>query len=52
MSNYVMSRWYRAPEIILQEAEYDFTADNWSIGCILCEMLMYSKRQSSESVEM
>jgi serine/threonine protein kinase len=38
-----MSRWYRAPEIILQEPEYDFSSDNWSVGCILGELLKFSQ---------
>jgi len=42
LSGHVMSRWYRPPEIILQEPEYGFAADRWSIGCILAEMMNFS----------
>ena len=42
MSSHVMSRWYRAPEIILSEAEYSMQADLWSIGCVLGEMLNFT----------
>lgn len=42
MSPHVMSRWYRAPEIILKEKEYGFASDNWSIGCILAEMMNFA----------
>ena len=34
---YLVSRFYRAPEIILG-MEYDFAIDIWSIGCTLYEM--------------
>ena len=38
LSNHVVSRWYRAPEIILVEKQYDTSIDMWSVGCILSEM--------------
>ena len=34
---YIQSRFYRAPEIIL-ELEYSMQIDMWSLGCILCEL--------------
>ncbi|TKR89523.1 hypothetical protein L596_013615 [Steinernema carpocapsae] len=39
MSPYVATRFYRAPEIIL-DMEYDARVDMWSIGCILAEMIL------------
>ena len=39
LSNHVVSRYYRAPEIILLEKEYTQKVDMWSIGCIFAEML-------------
>lgn len=39
MSNHVVSRWYRPPEVILLEKNYDQAADIWSLGCILAEMM-------------
>lgn len=39
ISNYVVSRWYRAPEIILMEKNYDTAVDMWSLGCVLAGML-------------
>ena len=41
MSLHVGSRWYRAPEISLVEKQYDFSADMWSLGCIVHELLSY-----------
>lgn len=35
---YVMSRYYRAPEIVLG-VPYSNAADMWSVGCIVAEMI-------------
>ena len=34
-----ISRWYRAPEAVLNPDRYDKPVDIWSIGCILAELL-------------
>lgn len=39
MTGYVVTRWYRAPEIILSWMHYTQTVDIWSVGCIMAEML-------------
>jgi serine/threonine protein kinase len=39
MTEYICTRWYRAPEILCCWTEYDFSIDVWSIGCIFAEML-------------
>ncbi|KAL7753867.1 mitogen activated protein kinase [Sorochytrium milnesiophthora] len=39
MTEYVATRWYRAPEIMLTFKEYTQAIDVWSVGCILAEML-------------
>ncbi len=44
----IMSRWYRAPEVILTYPFYNQAADVWSLGCILAEMLACSSSYSSE----
>ena len=36
---YVVTRWYRAPEIMLSVQNYDEAIDVWSVGCIFGEML-------------
>lgn len=38
-TEYVVTRWYRAPEVILNASEYTKAIDIWSIGCILAELL-------------
>lgn len=37
--NYVVTRWYRAPELLLDKKEYTGAIDMWSVGCIFAEML-------------
>ncbi|KAF0308490.1 Mitogen-activated protein kinase 3 [Amphibalanus amphitrite] len=39
LTEYVATRWYRAPEIMLNSKGYTKSIDIWSVGCILCEML-------------
>lgn len=39
MTEYVATRWYRAPEIMLSFKRYGPAIDVWSIGCILAELL-------------
>lgn len=39
MTEYVATRWYRAPEIMLSFQSYTKAIDLWSVGCILAELL-------------
>ncbi|XP_003377401.1 mitogen-activated protein kinase 1 [Trichinella spiralis] len=39
LTEYVATRWYRAPEIMLNSKGYTKSIDIWSVGCILGEML-------------
>ena len=39
MTDYVATRWYRAPELLLGETQYTTSVDTWSVGCILAEIL-------------
>lgn len=36
---YVVSRYYRAPELIMGSHFYDFSIDIWAAGCILFELI-------------
>ena len=36
---YVVSRYYRAPELILAATKYNEAIDIWAVGCILFELL-------------
>ncbi|CAL1714731.1 unnamed protein product [Somion occarium] len=40
MTEYVATRWYRAPEIMLAFRGYSTSIDMWSVGCILAELLL------------
>lgn len=38
MTQYVVTRWYRAPEVLCACKDYDEKIDVWSVGCILAEL--------------
>ncbi|CAJ0596856.1 unnamed protein product [Cylicocyclus nassatus] len=40
LTEYVATRWYRSPEILLAAKRYTKGVDMWSLGCILAEMLL------------
>lgn len=39
LTDYVATRWYRAPEILLGSTTYTKGVDMWSVGCIIGELL-------------
>lgn len=39
LTEYVVTRYYRAPEVVLTATRYTYAVDVWSTGCILGEML-------------
>jgi hypothetical protein len=39
MSAYVVTRWYRAPELLLSAQTYDTGVDTWAAGAVLAELL-------------
>ena len=36
---YVVSRYYRAPELLLASNRYDAAVDIWSVACIIFELV-------------
>ncbi len=38
LTDYVATRWYRAPELLLGSTDYTPAVDIWSIGCIMGEL--------------
>jgi mitogen-activated protein kinase 1/3 len=38
MTEYVVTRWYRAPELLLAGDEYSTAIDMWSAGCLIAEL--------------
>jgi len=39
LTGHVVTRWYRAPELILLQENYTAAIDVWSVGCIYAELL-------------
>jgi protein kinase len=37
-TNYVSTRWYRAPEIMMRSNSYDAKIDIFALGCIFAEL--------------
>jgi serine/threonine protein kinase len=38
LTEYVSTRWYRAPELLVRSQKYDKSIDIWALGCIACEL--------------
>lgn len=39
MTEYVSTRWYRAPELLVGSKVYDQSIDIWALGCIIPELI-------------
>ncbi|XP_013863952.1 serine/threonine-protein kinase MAK isoform X3 [Austrofundulus limnaeus] len=37
-TDYVSTRWYRAPEVLLRSSNYTSPIDLWAVGCIMAEL--------------
>ncbi|XP_066199787.1 cyclin-dependent kinase-like 3 [Saccopteryx leptura] len=37
-TDYVATRWYRAPELVLKDTSYGKPVDIWALGCVVIEM--------------
>ncbi len=46
LTGHVVTRWYRAPEIILLEKDYGPGIDIWAVGCIFAELLGMMKENA------
>lgn len=42
-TEYVSTRWYRSPELILKDTNYGTGLDIWAMGCIMAELLSGGK---------
>ena len=47
LTRHVVTRWYRAPEVILLQKDYGHSLDIWSIGCIFAELLSMLKANNT-----
>mmetsp|Transcript_70083 Transcript_70083/g.182486 ORF Transcript_70083/g.182486 Transcript_70083/m.182486 type:complete len:417 (-) Transcript_70083:393-1643(-) len=48
LTGHVVSRWYRAPELILLQEDYTEAIDVWSVGCIYAELLGMLEGQKNQ----
>ena len=39
MTDYVATRWYRPPELLIGREDYDCSIDIWSVGCVMAELI-------------
>ncbi|CAD8113112.1 unnamed protein product [Paramecium primaurelia] len=39
-TDYISTRWYRAPEILLKQANYNSPVDIFALGCIMAELFL------------
>nr|AAS21447.1 cyclin-dependent kinase-like 1 [Oikopleura dioica] len=39
LTDYVATRWYRAPELIVGDLKYNSAVDIWAVGCVFGELL-------------
>ena len=46
LTGHVVTRWYRAPELILLEKDYGEAIDIWSVGCLFAELLSMMKENA------
>jgi len=38
LTDYVATRWYRAPELLVRSNDYDKAVDMWGLGCVMVEL--------------
>uniref|UniRef100_A0A0G4G3V7 Mitogen-activated protein kinase n=1 Tax=Chromera velia CCMP2878 TaxID=1169474 RepID=A0A0G4G3V7_9ALVE len=43
LTAHVVTRWYRAPELILLEESYSEAVDLWAVGCVFAELMNMMK---------
>jgi mitogen-activated protein kinase 1/3 len=51
LTGHVVTRWYRAPELILLEKDYGEAIDVWAIGCIFAELLSMMKENAPTFID-
>ena len=51
LTNHVVTRWYRAPEIILMQEDYGPPIDIWAAGCIFAELLNTIKENTPRQAD-
>lgn len=51
LTTHVVTRWYRAPELILMQKNYSGKIDVWALGCIFAELLYMIKDHTEGGTE-
>lgn len=51
LTGHVVTRWYRAPELILLEKSYGEAIDVWAVGCIFGELLTMAPNNTTSSLQ-
>ena len=49
MTSQVVTRWYRAPELLLGSRAYSSAVDMWAVGCIFAELMLRTPYLPGES---
>ncbi|SCZ87479.1 BZ3500_MvSof-1268-A1-R1_Chr2-2g04945 [Microbotryum saponariae] len=49
MTSQVVTRWYRAPELLFGARSYSTAVDNWAAGCIFAELMLRVPYMAAES---
>jgi len=39
LTKYVVTRWYRAPEVVVSNRNYSESIDLWAVGCVFAELI-------------
>jgi len=56
LTEYVTTRWYRAPEVLCSCESYSFSVDLWAAGCVLAELVLrqplFPGRDSAEQLQL
>jgi serine/threonine protein kinase len=47
LTDYVATRWYRAPELLVGDTQYGPKVDVWAVGCVFAELVKVSEKQNS-----
>lgn len=40
MTDYIGTRWYRAPEMVLRVSRHTSAVDIWALGCVVAELFL------------
>ncbi|ORY94807.1 kinase-like domain-containing protein [Syncephalastrum racemosum] len=49
MTSQVVTRWYRAPELLFGAQEYTYAVDIWAVGCIFAELMLRTPYVAGDS---